>query len=364
MISQPEFDRIALFIAVASELRSEPFLCADNHETLSPFRSSTSEASDVIAHFCHPAFLKSAILPFRRLWLKSEKCAFEKVHPLVFQHHHDQNGVSAYRDFIDNLYTTTLDQPVDKDWAKDSVRDILNIWIYTQALHAGQRENSIGLTLNMKDPKLEDFDRKARNIGREKFEFLFRTSIRMVGGIYVEFLNRFAEPMYWKLIKDGMAPGFEAKAALEFNPYPDHRYNITFDDVFWHLDKESIEETFDRLLVRQSYGVLQSLFRGLFATRAAALTAICRDATLEVMLQTNKVVLLQNQQVATGYPIAAFSGLSALPLVRAIRVQVYQDKSVRFEQNCFSLCADIYCDFRNALFAERDRQRRIPSRTW
>jgi hypothetical protein len=47
-----------------------------------------------------------------------------------------------------------------------------------------------------------------------------------------------AEPLFQKLQRDGMKPGFEAQAALEFNPYPHPMYRISFDDVFWHLDKE------------------------------------------------------------------------------------------------------------------------------
>jgi len=64
----------------------EPFVSDDNHERLVQFKKSDG-AQFLIAHFCHPAFLKSAILPFRKLWLSSETCAFEKIRNLVFQTH-------------------------------------------------------------------------------------------------------------------------------------------------------------------------------------------------------------------------------------------------------------------------------------
>jgi hypothetical protein len=139
MIEQDDFDRIALFVAVARELRQEPFMSEDNHDRLSMSEKSSERP---FAQFCHPAFLKSAILPFRRLWLKSERCAFEKVLPLALDNHFDQSAVSNYRAFLQQLYFQRLDQPADKEWAEESTRQILDIWIYTQAIHPRERPHA------------------------------------------------------------------------------------------------------------------------------------------------------------------------------------------------------------------------------
>jgi len=76
-VTQAEFDQLAIFVAVAEELSMEPFVSDDNHERLVQVKKSDGSPL-VTAYLCHPAFLKSAILPFRKLWLSSETCAFEK----------------------------------------------------------------------------------------------------------------------------------------------------------------------------------------------------------------------------------------------------------------------------------------------
>ena len=70
-VTQAEFDQLAIFVAVAEELSMEPFVSDDNHERLVQFKQS--DGSQLVeAYLCHPPFLKSAILPFRKLWLSSE----------------------------------------------------------------------------------------------------------------------------------------------------------------------------------------------------------------------------------------------------------------------------------------------------
>src|SRR5260370_22442358 len=94
-----------------------------------------------------------------------------------------------------------------------------------------------------------------------------------------------------------MVPGFEAAAALKYNPYPDPRYRITFDDVFWHLDKESMEETFDRLLERHTYGILQKFLPAYFESKPDAMSAVCEDASFSAMLERTGAVLLKQGDV-------------------------------------------------------------------
>lgn len=354
-MEQENFDRLALFFAVASELKFEPFLSKDNHERLGPMGSERPAA-----HFCHPAFLKSALMPFRKLWLRSEQCSFEKVRGIVFEHHHDRNLVSANQSFFVDWYSRTLNEPADSKWAAESTQEILDMWIYTQAIHAGQRENSQGKIVNERDASVQDFDRWVKRIGRVKFEFLFRLSLRQVGDIYVQFLDKLAAPLFLKLTQDGMVPGFEADAALKFSPYPDLRHNITFDDVFWHLDKESMEDTFHRLLVRQQYGILRGLLRGLFGTIPAALSAVCESADFTSLFDKNGVTLLPEQPPLTDELISRNS-TSVIPF-GPIVVDVLKSRRVWFDKSARATFEEIYLDFRTCLFEERKRQRR--PRSW
>jgi len=355
VVTQTEFDQLATFVAVAEELSMEPFLSEDNHERLVLLKESTG-GPDVSAYFCHPAFLKSAVLPFRKLWLPSEICAFEKIRDLVFRVYPDQKLVAGYHHWFYDAYSRQLDEPAAKEWADESRRDILNIWIYTQAIHVGKRQTEKGKIFGQYT--LRDFDQWAERIGREKFEYLFRGSLRSVGYLYVQFLEKLAAPLFVSF-KHEMKPGFEASAALKYNPYPDPRYWITFDDVFWHIDKESVEETFDRLLARQSYSALQSFLRGYFESKPDALAAVCGDASFSAMLErTGAVLLTENQNIQDQLLIRHASGWGSSRF-GAVAFEVYAGRKVRLEQS-ERVFAEIYADFRKCFFEERRRQRREP----
>jgi hypothetical protein len=356
-VTQPEFDQLATFVAVAEELSMEPFISDDNHEKLVQF-DKPSDPPLIVAHFCHPAFLKSAVLPFRKLWLSSETCAFEKVRDLVFSRHPDQNEISGYRYWFYDTYSRQLVEPAEREWAEESRCDILDIWLYTQAVHVGKKE--IGKGKNIGRFTLRDFDQWAERIGRERFEYLFRSSLRIIAGVYVQFLKKLARPLFVSLKRDyGMVPGFEAAAALKYNPYPDPRYRITFDDLFWHLDKESIEDTFDRLLARHTYSILQNFLRAYFESRPDALSAVCEDISFTAMLERTGAVLLKQDDVVEDQLMCQHStawGTAFGP----IKCKVYRGRKVRFFNGSEKIFAKAYADFRKCLFEERRRQRRQP----
>ncbi|PYJ91350.1 MAG: hypothetical protein DME20_02360 [Verrucomicrobia bacterium] len=354
-ITQAEFDQLATFVAVAEELRMEPFLSEDNHERLVQLRAATG-GSNVSAHFCHPAFLKSAIMPFRRLWLASEICAFESIRDLVFRIHPDQKLVESYRHWFYDLYSRQLEESADRDWANESRRDILDIWIYTQAAHAGKKQYQKGKTIGRFS--LLDFDQWAERIGRERFEFLFRSSVRAVGYLYIQFLEKLAAPLFWHLTrKSQMRPGFEAAAALKYSPYPDPRYRITFDDVFWHLDKESLEETFDRLLARQNYAAMESFLPAYFGNKSDAIAAVCENTSFSAMIEKTAATLVTQEPDSAQLMCSRNIGWGASRF-GAVKFEVYAGKRIRFFDRSEEVLAEIFDDFRKCLFEERRRQRR------
>jgi hypothetical protein len=351
-LAQSEFDQLATYVAVAEELRSEPFMSEDNNERLVNFPDSET-ASRYYAYFCHPAFLKSAVAPFRKLWLQSEPCEYEKVRDLVFRAYSADSRLPLYIEFFTNLYRAKLKQPPDPVWSKDSTKEIIDLWLYTQAVHAGPKE--FGRRRTKGHYELKDFDLKAEKIGREKFEYLFRTGIRIVGHFYTEFLAKLVYPLFHSLIQAGMKPGFEAAAALKYNPYPDLQYNITFDDVFWHLDKESIEETFDRLLARRPYELVHNLFYGFFATRAEALAALCESETFSDLKTRHGVVVLQQAASPKDEPHRMFMGGP---------YEIFRNKKIRFLAVPEAAFVLAYEDFRRCFFEERKRRRKPTWRSW
>jgi hypothetical protein len=353
-ITQSEFDQLATFVAVADELSLEPFISQDNHDKLVQLKDANGHPC-FAGYFCRPVFLKSALLPFRKLWLESEPCEFKKIRDLVFRAHPDQNELSGYRPWFYEMYSAQLAQPAAPEWAKESRRDILNIWIYTQAMHAGKKETRKGPWGKF---TLQDFDAWAERIGCEKFEFLFRSSLRTVAGTYVQFLRKIAQPFFVLLQRDyKMIPGFEAAAALKYRAYPDPQYQIIFDDVFWHLDKESMEETFDRLLERGRFDILRSFFRAYCQGKAEAIALLREHSTFTAMLErTGAVQLKENESVADAQPLCQYSsawGSSYGP----IKFRVYPGRRIDFSDGGERIFARAYASFRQSLFEERKRQR-------
>jgi hypothetical protein len=253
------------------------------------------------------------------------------------------------------MYSQQLDQPAEREWAEESRRDILDIWLYTQAIHTGKRELEKGRTMGRFT--LQDFDQWAERIRRERFEYLFRSSLRVIAGVYIQFLVKLAKPLFVLLQDHGMVPGFEATAALKYNPYPDPRYRITFEDLFWHLDKESMEETFDRLLERHTYAILKGFLRGYFESKPDALAAVCEYATFSAMLQTTGAILLKRDDVMQDLLMCHYQSAWGTAF-GPVDFKVYAKRKVRFVSDSEKALADAYTHFRSFLFEERRRQRR------
>jgi hypothetical protein len=360
-LTQAEFDQLATFVAVAEELSMEPFVSEDNHEKLAQFGES-SGCPVIVAHFCHPAFLKSALMPFRKLWLPSETCAFEKVRKLVFEKHPDQNELSGHHESFYGMYSYQLAQPADPQWAKESCRDILDIWINTQAVHTGKKQAGTGKSMGRFT--LQDFDQWTDRIGRERFEYLFRTSLRVIADVYIQFLTKLARPLFGLLQRDyNMVPGFEAAATLKYSPYPNPRYRITFDDVFWHLDKETMEETFDRLLERHTFQILNAFLFAYFKSRANALAAVCEDTSFAAMLERTGAVRLKPGQVVEEQLMCRHSAIWGTAF-GPVKFEVYEGRKVRFLDGTEGKFAEAYGAFRKCLFEERKRQRRQRLAAW
>jgi hypothetical protein len=188
----------------------------------------------------------------------------------------------------------------------------------------------------------------ATQLGREKFEFLFRTNLQTIGGNYLQFSKQLATPLFNELRSKGMVPGFEAEVALKYNPYPDPRFSIYFDDVFWHLDRESMEETFDRIRARQGFSNLDHFLRGLIPNKPEALAAVCQFGELDSLLSGCGAKLIENEAKPAGTSLRK-SGPPGF--------ECYDRRIVKFHQNARETLSRHYQEFRACLFEERKRQK-------
>src|SRR5580700_1601549 len=137
-MTQDEFDSLAIFVAVVEELRREPFFSEDNHERL-----GTSAGLGAAGVFCHPMFLKSAVLPFRKIWMDRERCAFKKrkgadgIRELVFREHPDKNLLHGYHYWFYDHFDNQLATSFGYGWAKETKQEVIDLWLNTQLAHTG-----------------------------------------------------------------------------------------------------------------------------------------------------------------------------------------------------------------------------------
>jgi hypothetical protein len=296
LMNQDDFNSLAIFVAVVDELRQEPFFSEDNHDKI---------GGDAVGIFCHPMFLKSAVLPFRKIWMSSERCAFikpqgngEGIRELIYREHPNKILLGGYRYWFYDHFDGQLATSFGMAWATETKREVIDLWLNTQLAHTGpmhfdpNAKNNPAKPAKKKQFSLEDFNACDARIGREKFEFLFRSSIVTIGHSYIQFAEILALPLFKKLQDEGMKPDFEADVALKYNPYPDPKYKIQFKDDFWHLSHETIQDSFCRLLARHRFSGLGNLLRSLFDTVDEAIDFVGKNDTLDTLLNEAKVEML------------------------------------------------------------------------
>ena len=312
-------------------------------------------------------FLKSAVLPFRKIWMERERCAFRKrdgtggIRDLVFREFPDRVHVEAYRERFYDMFECQLTTPIGNGWATESKREIINLWLNTQLAHTGPKDPAKKKTW---ESDLADFNKCDARIGREKFEFLFRSSIGTVGWYYIEFEEALAFPLFKKLRDEqGMKPSFEADMALKYNPYPSPDYKIVFDDVFWHLSRETMEETFDRLLMRPRFGGVRDFFRAVIPKKQEALTQVCELDTLDAVMERSKAVVLDGGSVPSGGLLHRSCTNTGYGQAHGrIFFDVYEGRQVRFQDDSREVLSRSYLEFRACLLEDRKQQRQPDKR--
>jgi hypothetical protein len=157
-----------------------------------------------------------------------------------------------------------------------------------------------------------------------------------------------------------MIPSFEADVALKYNPYPNPNYKIIFDDVFWHLKRETEEETIDRLLERQHFTGLRQFLHAIFPKdkKHEAIRCVCDLDSLDAVLKkSNTFVLDKNLQPEGNLVCRSSTHPNVMAPDINISFDVYDGPKVLFRHISKELLSRVYVEFRTLLFQERKQQR-------
>lgn len=163
-----------------------------------------------------------------------------------------------------------------------------------------------------------------------------------------------------------MIPTFEADVALKYNPYPDPKYDIHFDDVFWHLNRETMQESFCRILARQRFSLfsgLRDLLRSLFDKVDEAIEHVAKCETLDELFKEVNVVIItetpERRAEFTGrYNANSYPEIGQLVMPQKIgHFEEYGSRKIRLFNDAQTVLSDAYVEFIAALKEARQQQR-------
>ena len=209
--------------------------------------------------------------------MPTEPCAYEKIRDLIYEIFPTSALLQGLHYWFYEDYQRTLNRQVFDEGKIKTVGKTIDIWINTQAVHTGQRPQGKRM---LGDYTVRDFDDALKLSGRPRFEFEFRVGLKCVSSIFAGFYTDIVAPLFSFLKNCGHQPSFEVMVAMSHGAYPKAAEHIRIKDCFWHMDKESPEETFDRLLGRQDFDNLDTFFCGYFFKRQPALEAVVNFETL------------------------------------------------------------------------------------
>lgn len=362
-LDDTQCDALARYIAVTREMKGEPFFSEDNRDTLVGAESH----KDRFARFGHPAFVKSAILPFRKLWLPSEPCHFGKVRDNIMRAYGQMpvGEFSRLESYLSHYYGSHkrslegLAPSALRIGNVSKIQDIIELWVHTVGVHTGRDES---LRKPQGKFKLEDFDAVDRKAGRNEFEWCFRINMLLIAyNSYLHFAEIIAEPIFERLLQTGYKPSFEVESALKFNPYANDGADRLLIDPFWHLDKESEEETFDRLLKRQSYSHFDTFFNGYYFkgmgySKRKALNNLIDYESFEELLDATGATLLTEPD--DSHKLGSRFGVRETSSFKSYSVIVYENHVVYTEGKALEVFESTFESFRHAFMKHRDHVER------
>ena len=325
---QKEVDCVGHYYNVAIEMAAEPFFGEDHHDSL-----CTQAGRVVSVNLEHPALFRSALSHFRRLWMVGEPSHFCYVRNLLYRYQRT-GQYDSLRDWFFAYYKTLVKQLQYPDLIGIPNRELIDIWINTQLAHAEKTSKNGKFTAR-------DFDQLAKTCGREVIEYVVRQGVRFVGSVYLN-LNRMivAAELDRYEREFSLKPSFVTKGSLESPSYKP-------------LVHESLIQALERLLRRNSYRQIASLFQQMFATPNGTLHAVVSSRTLAEVLKRAKWTIL-GAELPSEILFQAKSQFSELvPPWRSGGFVVFEGRRVFFADDGFLILQAQFQSLRETLNAER-----------
>jgi len=335
--TQEEVDAVAYFVEAATELSNSTFI-QEEFQSLSFSPVDSNQGQDG-ATFPDPDVVKSALVPFRRVWHQGEPCYFRRVANILYKHH------EYTRYFLRPLAFDDDASLVNQMWLRDcelSPSDVINLWLNTRYHHVGKSKMAGKFTR-------EDFENYENQIGPVRFEFVFLSAVQEVTVFLQNMLkcaSQFIETVETK-------PSFGKLGEQETGPVVRTTPGITTDLL-------SPEKKIWRLRRRRNYNAIHKLLEMGSVLDVSVVSALEPDSTMEDLIERVGISLVNCDNFQKAMETGGLCKMSGSVDTRIWRgshfrrgfVGRHDDGRVFYGEEFLDIARDQFSGFRDSFFRE------------
>lgn len=270
--NQFELDSVASFVEVAEDLAHEPFMSEDEKQKYS-LGNDNFPARYWLGDRTH---FRSALISFRRLWMKGEPSHHLKVKNVLRRYRMEPFTDRKHKGFEPTARLAEKNVHIP-DVTSD---ELIDLWINTVFAHGGLQEKS---PINRKR-----FDELVAYYGLGICEYAFRTEVQFTIIHLVSFNDLFARPALNAWIAGGLKPSFEVSS-----PFGRKLKEKTADGAIIirqassrFYTQETTERRFRRVLSRDRYRSLEFIFSQMGATDEGCVILVMQSKGILDMIES------------------------------------------------------------------------------
>jgi hypothetical protein len=260
--TQKDVDAIASFVEACGELDIEPFFGKDESFSY----SGTGTAGKYTFKLGDRFHFRSALISYRRIWMKSESCHWRSV-ATILKDLDLPVEIADLASFHAESAAALLSRGEHFLGNKVIGSTVIDLWLNTVFAHDGLEGQN----------KRSDFEALSDQYGHARFEHTFRSLIKYTGEHFRLMASNSAKPALELLEKQfSLRPSFRIATAFgkkrkEITPQDDTIIRQGSTEFF---SEESLEARFHRILARHAFDSLKFIIQQFDRTQGEILRAL------------------------------------------------------------------------------------------
>ena len=335
---QDDVDSLASFVEAVAELDSEPFFSRDEPRKLS------SSGDKFTYHLGDRFHFRSALITFRRIWMKGDAENFEHVCNVIWKFTPPPSNMLLA--FVRAAIRKELDQ--EPQWPRPinvQGRKLVDLWLNAVFAHSGLAG---GVKLR------HEFDALVEQYGNGRLEFAFRHIVWSLG-IQYKNVVQLAKNLLETWRRDfGLLPSFKLGSAFGSK----RRERTTDGDLIIResssefFSEETYEQRFHRILRRPEFSTAESVLSILQFTERELLRFVMKhDSYAGVVRESMLELTILEKAPQSHSSIGGFRSFAGLVDVnRGVRSSIYStDTNVVTDATGLTIIDRLLAEFKHQL---------------